>query len=141
MRASISQPMISSSSSRSTFLAASVRTSWIKRSLIQFHSSKAKERRRPGAIFLAIITASIQKVPEPQVGSIKGLSGYQLESCKMAAAMFSLIGAPPFSVRYPRLKRLDPVVSIMTVAASLRIETSILNSGPFSIRGTPSGRA
>ena len=99
MRASISQPMISSSTSRLIFLAASVRTSWINRSLTQFHSSKAKERRRPGAIFLAIIAASIQKVPEPQVGSIKGLSGYQLESCKMAAAMFSLIGAPPFSVR------------------------------------------
>ena len=33
------------------------------------------------------------------------------------------------------------VVSIKTVAWSLRIDTSILNSAPFSMRGTPSGRA
>ena len=65
----------------------------------RFPISKAKERRKPGAILRAIIAASIQKVPEPQVGSISGLSGYQFDNCKIAAAMFSLIGAPPFSVR------------------------------------------
>ena len=38
----------------------------------------ADERFNPGAMFLANIAASIQKVPDPQVGSISGLSGYQL---------------------------------------------------------------
>ena len=92
-------------------------------------------------MFLPIKAASIQNVPEPQVGSIRGLSGYQFDNNKIAAAIFSLIGAPPLSILYPLLNKLEPVVSIMMVAISFRIETSILNSGPFSISGTPSGRA
>ena len=58
---------------------------------------KGKVRRKPGAIFLAIIAASIQNVPEPHVGSIKGLSGYQFDNRRIAAAIFSLIGLHLFS--------------------------------------------
>ena len=54
-------------------------------------------------------------VPEPVVGSTKGLSGCQLVSKTNAAAKFSFNGAPPLLTRYPRLNNEGPVVSSVII--------------------------
>ncbi len=51
----------------------------------------------PGAIFLAIIAASMGIVPEPQQGSKRGFLYFQFAKATSAAARFSFIGAFPVS--------------------------------------------
>ena len=65
--------------------------------------SAVKSRLSPGAIFAAIIAASIGNVPLPQKGSINILSLFQGVSLISAAARHSEIGAFPASGRYPLL--------------------------------------
>ena len=78
-------------------------------------SPHANSRFNPGAIFIPIIAASMGMVPEPQKGSMSNLSGCQTLKSTNAAANVSLIGASAFSVRYPRLWILIPVVSSVMV--------------------------
>src|SRR5699024_886567 len=96
--------------------SASARTSSHMSSDIQSQSSHKNERLNPGAILRPINAASIGIVPDPHVGSTNGRSLYQVVKAIKAAAKFSFRGAPPFSVRYPLLNKLSPVVSSVNMA-------------------------
>jgi hypothetical protein len=87
---------------------------------------------KPGAIFWAIKHASIAIVPEPQNGSIKGVSPVQLASLIKLAAKVSLIGASPCASLYPLLFKPEPEVSIVNKALSFKIDTSIGYLAPVS---------
>ena len=88
------------------------------------HSSAVKERFIPGAIFAAIIAASIGNVPLPQNGSTRILSLCHGVSMISAAASVSVIGAFPDTSRYPLLCRDTPDVSIPTVTTSFFRKTT-----------------
>ena len=60
-----------------------------------FHCSDTNSRLNPGAIFCAIRQASMVIVPDPQNGSINGVSPFQFASRIKLAANVSLIGASP----------------------------------------------
>ena len=82
------------------------------------HSSAVNDRFIPGAIFAAIIAASIGNVPLPQNGSTSILSFLQGVSMISAAARVSVIGALLDSCLYPLLCKETPDVSIPTVTIS-----------------------
>ena len=82
--------------------------------------SAVKLRFIPGAIWAAIIAASIGKVPQPQNGSTKIRSPFQGVSISSAAAKVSVIGALLERIRYPRLCKERPDVSIPTTASSFK---------------------
>ena len=65
----------------------------------------------PGAIFNAIIAASINSVPEPQNKSNNGDFWSHSDNPIIPAAKFSFSGASPVFVRYPRMNKEFPVVS------------------------------
>ena len=64
-----------------------------------FQSSDRNSRFIPGAIFAAIIAASMGKVPLPQNGSTRIRSLFHGVSMMRAAASVSVIGALLVSVR------------------------------------------
>ena len=78
---------------------AAFRSSFQTSAGIRSQPSLAKWRERPGAMFLAIMAASIGMVPEPQQGSTSSRSAFQKESWIMAAARVSLIGAATLATR------------------------------------------
>ena len=84
-----------------------------------FHSSARNSRFMPGAILAAIMAASMGKVPLPQKGSTRIRSGFHGVSMSRAAASVSVMGALLVKVRYPRLCRESPEVSMATVTTSL----------------------
>ena len=91
--------------------------------IILVHSSAVNSRLSPGAIFAAIIAASIGNVPLPQNGSTSIRSFFQGVSIISAAARLSEIGALPEAGLYPLLCRELPVVSIAMVTTSFIIVT------------------
>lgn len=68
--------------------------------------------------------ASIAIVPDPQNGSISGVSPVQLANLTKAAASVSLIGASPCFKRYPRRFKPEPDVSIVSKTLSFKMLTS-----------------
>ena len=63
-----------------------------------------------GGIFLAIINASQINVPDPHMGSIRGVSELQPLNFRIPAAKTSFKGATPVIVLYPLLKSGSPDV-------------------------------
>ena len=130
---SISYPWISVSMSSTMRLFASSITSYqcffgIRCS----HCSARNSRFIPGAMFAAIMAASMGNVPDPQKGSTRMRSFFQGVSMMSALASVSEIGAFAVSRRYPLLWRETPVVSMPTVTSSFMIVTRRGNSGPVS---------
>ena len=126
MASSMSYPWISVSTCKSTSSPASSRASYqFLLPTICSQLSAVKLLFIPGAILLAIIAASMGKVPLPQNGSTKMRSFFQGVSNKSAAARFSAIGALAVSFLYPLLCRESPVVSSATVTSSFNKKTLI----------------
>ena len=71
-------------------------------------------------------------VPEPQNGSIKGVSPFQFAKRTKLAANVSLIGASPCAIRYPLRFSPEPDVSMVSRTLSLRIATSTGYFAPLS---------
>lgn len=80
--------------------------------------SAVNDRFIPGAIFAAIMAASMGNVPLPQKGSTRIRSPLHGVSMISAAASVSEIGAFPAAGRYPLLWRDCPEVSIPIVTIS-----------------------
>lgn len=66
---------------------------------ISSQPSLANSLPSPGAIFFPIIAASMGMVPEPQQGSTSRRPSLQKESCTMAEARVSLMGAATSATR------------------------------------------
>ena len=81
-------------------------------------------------MFIPIIAASINNVPDPHRGSTKVLPGLHGVKYIIPAASVSLIGALFAFSLYPLLCSATPVVSIVRVTLSLCINTYI---GYFSL--------
>ena len=97
---------------------------------------KEKSLRKDwAACLVAIMAASIRKVPEPHMGSTSGTPSFQPDSFKRPAAKTSLMGAVPRLWRYPRLNSVAPEVSREMVHQSSRIKILILMSGSLLIDG------
>lgn len=94
-----------------------------------------KCRLIPGAIFRAIIAASIASVPEPQNGSRRGVLYFQETKAISAAARFSFIGASHASSRYPRLWSGSPVTSMSIRAISSTTSMSMCISTQLVVFG------
>ena len=86
-------------------------------SLVRFRSAPGTAREI-GAIFAAIIAASIGNVPLPQNGSTRIRSGLHGVSISRDAASVSVSGALLVKVRYPLLCRESPDVSSVTITSS-----------------------
>ena len=65
----------------------------------------------PGGMPSAIIAASINKVPDPHIGSTKGVSPRHPDFRIIPAANTSLRGASVWASRYPRLCSDSPELS------------------------------
>ena len=116
---SISYPWISVATSRFIRSFASSTLSCHNSGSIRFVQVWAVNLRFiPGAMFAAIMAASMGKVPLPQKGSTRIRSPFQGVSISSAAARVSVTGALLTSVRYPRLCRESPEVSMATVTSS-----------------------
>ncbi len=87
----------------------------------------------PGAMFAAIIAASMQNVPLPQNGSTSILSACHGVSFINAAARVSEIGASFEIFLYPLLWRDSPEVSMVTSTISLFMNMRIGYSFPSSL--------
>ena len=85
-----------------------------------------------GGIFLASINASHKNVPEPHIGSIKGLFKSQPLKFNIPAAKTSFSGAIPVMVLYPLLNKESPEVFQSKFTWSWEILTKNLWSG-FSL--------
>ena len=83
------------------------------------HFSAAKFLFAPGAIFLAIIAASIAIVPVPHIGSSKTSSAFHFDKYTSAAARVSLIGAIIFKALYPLFVKDSPELSSIIMNISL----------------------
>ena len=75
--------------------------------------------REPGALFIAIIAASIAGVPEPHIGETNGVLPSHLSAMMHAAARVSCIGAEPGIFLYPRFESGSPEVSRYIMTSSL----------------------
>ena len=87
----------------------------------------------PGAMLRAISAASISKVPEPHMGSIKSHSPSHPVIIIMAAASTSLMGLSTEAWRYPLLCRLSPEESRLSVQDLSEMCTLNLMSGEATL--------
>src|SRR5574344_1324888 len=86
------------------------------------HFSKAYSLRKiPGLILWAISAASMRRVPEPHIGSMKSVSPFHPVISIIPAARTSLRGASTDSCLYPRRCRLSPLESRLNVQLSSAI--------------------